>query len=155
MRSNIFNDIPTGRYRTRTVDCFRQFHRRGRLTDFYRSIAFVNAPHHKNATQRPAACSLSPFPACPAGCSHGPGCIVDAPSHPMERFMHPSGMWLAMTKERGPGRILFPALLSACHRSSPTVSRSMRGAFACGGVSCPVEGSWTKTFHRERALDDV
>jgi hypothetical protein len=30
--------------------------------------------------------------------------------------MHPSGMWLVPTKERGTARILFPAPLSACNR---------------------------------------
>jgi len=87
------------------------------LTDVGRSVAFVNALRHKNAAQRPVACQcfLQGLPVAPSPRLQ--------PSRPMLRFMHGSGMWLVMTKARGPARVLFSAPLSACDRSSSTVSR--------------------------------
>jgi hypothetical protein len=87
------------------------------LTGVGQSVAFVNALHHKNAAQRPIACQCFL-----QGLTVAPSPRLQ-PSHPMLRFMHGSGMWLVLTKARGPARVLFPAPLSACDRSSSTVSQ--------------------------------
>jgi hypothetical protein len=69
------------------------------LTGVGQSVAFVNALHHKNAAQRPIACQCFL-----QGLTVAPSPRLQ-PSHPMLRFMHGSGMWLVLTKARGPARV--------------------------------------------------
>jgi hypothetical protein len=135
IKSNTSNEIYTGRYHTRPLDRFRQFHRRGRLTGVRRSIVFVNAAHYKNANRHPASIY------CP---TVAPTFRLQ-PRRPVVRFLHVSGMWLFSTKERGPSCTLFPAPLSACDFVYSSTVRM---------VAVPVGGDWTKTTRCEHALGE-
>lgn len=119
IKSNISNNFHTGCYHTpnsRLVSSIPSPWKAGRcwiIQRFRRHCSLQECD--------PAPGGLSTSPAGPGGYSHVLVASKISPSHPVVRFMHPSGMWLVSTKERGPGRIPFTAPLSACNRSPSTV----------------------------------
>ena len=112
IKSNISNNFHTGCYHTpksRLVSSIPSPWKAGRCWIIQR---FRRHCSLQECDLAPGGLSTSP--AGPGGYSHVLVASKISPSHPVVRFMHPSGMWLVSTKERGPGRILFPTPLSAC-----------------------------------------
>ena len=136
IKSNISNNFHTGCYHTpksRLVSSIPSPWKAGRcwiIQRFRRHCSLQECD--------PAPGGLSTSPAGPGGYSHVLVASKISPSHPVVRFMPPSGMWLDSTKERGPGRIPFTVHSSIVRLQSLPVYSSMltllvRGYLAYGG----------------------